>query len=139
MTSRLNPHISFNGDALQPMELYKEGFGGTLVLNTFGEFCQADAPEANLIMQVMLESDAGLRQVADVPVSRWLHQHPMAADVITAALVGALTIVGSIAAGRNQADMTSIDFRAYALLVLGAVGLAIRRWNPALSVAITFL
>ncbi|MGV9553223.1 VOC family protein, partial [Streptomyces ardesiacus] len=37
MTSRLNPYLSFDGDARQAMEFYEEVFGGTLALNTFGE------------------------------------------------------------------------------------------------------
>ena len=38
MASRLNPYISFAGNARQAMESYKRVFGGTLTLNTFGEF-----------------------------------------------------------------------------------------------------
>ena len=38
MTSRLNPYISFDGDARQAMEFYQQVFGGTLHMNTFGEF-----------------------------------------------------------------------------------------------------
>ena len=30
MASRLNPYISFDGNARQAMEFYKEVFGGTL-------------------------------------------------------------------------------------------------------------
>lgn len=35
MPSRLNPYISFNGDARQAMEFYKGVFGGALTLNTY--------------------------------------------------------------------------------------------------------
>jgi PhnB protein len=59
MASRLNPYISFNGDARQAMEFYKEVFGGELKLNTFGEFGQPDAPEADKIMHAMLETPSG--------------------------------------------------------------------------------
>ena len=45
MTSRLNPYISFAGNARQAMEFYKGVFGGTLTLNTFGEFGAEGAPE----------------------------------------------------------------------------------------------
>ncbi len=38
MASRLNPYISFAGNAQQAMEFYKKVFGGSLALNTFGEF-----------------------------------------------------------------------------------------------------
>ncbi len=38
MTSRLNPYISFAGNAREAMEFYREVFGGELELNTFGEY-----------------------------------------------------------------------------------------------------
>ena len=59
MASRLNPYISFEHDARQAMEFYKEVFGGTLALSTFGEFGQADSPIADKIMHGMLETDNG--------------------------------------------------------------------------------
>ena len=68
MASRLNPYISFTDNARQAMEFYKEVFGGTLVLNTFGEYGVADAPEANNIMHGMLETDRGFTIMgADTP------------------------------------------------------------------------
>jgi PhnB protein len=59
MASRLNPYLNFNGDARQAMEFYKEVFGGTLALNSYGEFGQADAPNADKIMHGMLETTGG--------------------------------------------------------------------------------
>ncbi|MEU0171317.1 MULTISPECIES: VOC family protein [Streptomyces] len=59
MASRLNPYLTFNGDARQAMEFYKEVFGGTLNLNSYGEFGQADAPNADKIMHGMLETTGG--------------------------------------------------------------------------------
>ena len=59
MASRLNPYISFPGNARQAMEFYESVFGGTLTMNTFGEFGMQDAPEANNIMHGMLETDSG--------------------------------------------------------------------------------
>ncbi|MDQ1043106.1 VOC family protein [Streptomyces sp. V4I2] len=59
MASRLNPYISFSGDARQAMEFYKDVFGGTLRLNTYGEFGQPDVPEADKIMHGMLETPSG--------------------------------------------------------------------------------
>ena len=59
MTSRLNPYISFHDNARQAMEFYKDVFGGTLALNTFGEYGSKDAPEADKIMHGMLETDSG--------------------------------------------------------------------------------
>jgi PhnB protein len=68
MASRLNPYISFGGDARQAMEFYKEVFGGTLVLNTFGEFGQQNAPQADQIMHAMLETPSGFTLMAsDTP------------------------------------------------------------------------
>ena len=68
MASRLNPYISFDGDARQAMEFYERVFGGTLTLNTFGELGDKDAPGADKIMHGMLETDAGLALMgADMP------------------------------------------------------------------------
>ncbi|MGW1882617.1 VOC family protein [Streptomyces sp. NPDC001970] len=68
MTSRLNPYLSFGGDARQAMEFYKEVFGGTLALNTFGEFGQKDTPGADKIMHGMLETPSGFTLMgADTP------------------------------------------------------------------------
>ncbi|MFE0513393.1 VOC family protein [Streptomyces sp. NPDC058964] len=68
MTSRLNPYISFGGDARQAMEFYKEVFGGTLALNSYGEFGRQDSPEADRIMHGMLETPSGFTLMgADSP------------------------------------------------------------------------
>jgi PhnB protein len=68
VASRLNPYLSFNGDARQAMEFYKDVFGGNLTLNTFGEYGMPDAPEANNIMHGLLEADNGLTLMgADTP------------------------------------------------------------------------
>ncbi|MGI8790573.1 MAG: VOC family protein [Actinomycetota bacterium] len=68
MASRLNPYISFAGNAQQAMEFYKKVFGGSLALNTFGEFGAVDGPEANQIMHGMLETDSGFTLMgADTP------------------------------------------------------------------------
>lgn len=68
MASRLNPYISFDGDARQAMEFYQEVFGGTLALNTFGEYGQPDAPNADKIMHAMLETSSGFTLMAsDTP------------------------------------------------------------------------
>jgi PhnB protein len=68
MASRLNPYISFPGTARQAMEFYEQVFGGTLALNTFGEFGGQDTPEANNIMHGMLETDSGFTLMgADTP------------------------------------------------------------------------
>ena len=68
MASRLNPYISFDGNARQAMEFYKGVFGGSLTLTTFGEYGAPDAPEADKIMHGMLESDNGFTIMgADTP------------------------------------------------------------------------
>ncbi|WP_210588796.1 VOC family protein [Streptomyces sp. GESEQ-35] len=68
MTSRLNPYLSFDGDARQALEFYKEVFGGTLTVNTYGEFGQGDAPNADKIMHGMLETPSGFTLMgADSP------------------------------------------------------------------------
>ena len=68
MASRLNPYISYDGDARQAMEFYKDVFGGTLVLNSYGEFGQQDTPMADKIMHGMLEAPNGFTLMcADTP------------------------------------------------------------------------
>jgi PhnB protein len=68
MTSRLNPYISFAGDARQAMEFYQNVFGGDLSLNTFGESGAPDVPDADKIMHAMLETDGGFTLMgADPP------------------------------------------------------------------------
>ena len=68
MTSRLNPYISFNGNARQAMEFYEGVFGGTLALSTFGEYGAQGSAHADKIMHGMLESDSGFTLMgADTP------------------------------------------------------------------------
>jgi hypothetical protein len=50
MVSRLNPYLSFNGNARRAMEFYASVFGGKLAFNTFAEFGAEDSPDADLIM-----------------------------------------------------------------------------------------
>jgi PhnB protein len=69
MASRLNPYISFTDNAREAMEFYQGVFGGSLVLNTFGEFGgAAESPFADKIMHGMLETDRGFTlMAADTP------------------------------------------------------------------------
>ena len=68
MASRLNPYISFAGDAQDAMEFYKSVFGGDLDLKTFGEFGAAGTPLENKIMHGMLETSSGFTLMgADSP------------------------------------------------------------------------
>lgn len=68
MASRLNPYLSFAGNAREAMDFYKGVFGGNLTLNTFGEFGAQDSPDADKIMHGTLETDRGLTlMAADTP------------------------------------------------------------------------
>jgi PhnB protein len=68
VATRLNPYISFKDNARQAMQFYESVFGGTLTLNTFGEFGQQDSAVADKIMHAMLETDSGLTLMgADTP------------------------------------------------------------------------
>jgi PhnB protein len=59
MTSRLNPYLSFSGNAREAMEFYRSVFGGELRVTTFGEFGNDDPAVADKVMHAMLTSDAG--------------------------------------------------------------------------------
>ncbi len=69
MASRLNPYISFANNAREAMEFYQGVFGGTLTLNTFGDFGGADgSPFADNIMHGQLETGSGfILMGADTP------------------------------------------------------------------------
>ncbi|CAA9343318.1 MAG: PhnB protein; putative DNA binding 3-demethylubiquinone-9 3-methyltransferase domain protein [uncultured Nocardioidaceae bacterium] len=75
MTTRLNPYLSFAGDARQAMEFYNSVFGGSLALSTFGDFGSPDAPDADKIMHGQLETDQGFVLMgADTPPG--MEHHP---------------------------------------------------------------
>ncbi|NJP48796.1 VOC family protein [Streptomyces sp. SBST2-5] len=59
MSSRLNPYLSFDGDARQAMEYYQDVFGGELHLNTYGSIAQSGPEYADKIMHGMLETPSG--------------------------------------------------------------------------------
>jgi PhnB protein len=68
MSSRLNPYITFNGNARSAMEFYEGVFGGTLTLNTFGELGGESGAGADKIMHGMLETPSGFTLMgADTP------------------------------------------------------------------------
>ena len=68
MATRLNPYLSFDGQARQALEFYQSVFGGELKMNTFGEFGMQDTPQADQIMHGQLETDAGYTiMAADTP------------------------------------------------------------------------
>ncbi|MDE9366892.1 VOC family protein [Luteipulveratus sp. YIM 133132] len=67
MTSRLNPYISFDGQAKEAMDFYHAVLGGELHSNTFGEY-GADGPDADKVMHSQLETPAGFTlMAADTP------------------------------------------------------------------------
>ena len=67
MTSRLNPYITFAGNARQAMEFYQSALGGELAMNTFAEFGN-DGPDRDKIMHANLETPDGFTLMAsDTP------------------------------------------------------------------------
>ncbi|WSM43796.1 VOC family protein [Streptomyces cellulosae] len=60
MAPLLNPYLTFDGNARQAMEYYKEVFGGELDLHTFGEIGGSAGEEfADKIMHAMLTTPDG--------------------------------------------------------------------------------
>jgi PhnB protein len=67
MTSRLNPYITFAGNAREAMEFYQSALGGVLAMNTFGEFGNP-GPDGDKIMHANLETPDGFALMAsDTP------------------------------------------------------------------------
>jgi PhnB protein len=65
MASRLNPYLTFDGNAREAMETYKEIFGGELSINTFGDLGAAqDEAMRDKVMHSMLETPAGFTLMA---------------------------------------------------------------------------
>jgi PhnB protein len=68
MASRLNPYLTFSGNAKQAMEFYQSVFGGNLRMTTFAEFGSQGEPYADQIMHAMLETETGFNLMAsDAP------------------------------------------------------------------------
>jgi PhnB protein len=67
MASLLNPYLTFPGTTREAMEFYREVFGGTLAMNTFGEFGQQDPALADQVMHARLETDRGFTLMASDP------------------------------------------------------------------------
>ena len=60
MASRLNPYLTFGGNAREAMEFYREVFGGELTFMTFAEGGMPHDPaDAEKIMHGQLETPAG--------------------------------------------------------------------------------
>ncbi|WP_256106446.1 VOC family protein [Streptomyces sp. ODS05-4] len=68
MANRLNPYLSFDGNARQAMEHYQRTFGGQLDLMTFGDMGGAEPGSEDKIMHGALEAPGGLYLMgADTP------------------------------------------------------------------------
>ncbi|HEV3399710.1 MAG TPA: VOC family protein [Actinomycetes bacterium] len=68
MASRLNPYITFDGNAREAMTFYESVFGGTLTVSTFGESGSDDPAIADKVMHAMLETPKGFTLMAsDLP------------------------------------------------------------------------
>jgi PhnB protein len=68
MASRLNPYLSFDGNARDAMETYKDVFGGELTVSTFGDMGQTDDALKDKVMHSQLETPAGYTLMAsDTP------------------------------------------------------------------------
>ena len=68
MASTLNPYLSFRDDARAAMEFYQRALGGELTINTFGDYGDKQAPEADLVMHANLHTPAGFTLMgADTP------------------------------------------------------------------------
>ena len=69
MASRLNPYLSFQGNAREAMEFYRDVLGGELTLMTFSEGGMTDNPaDGDKIMHAQLETESGYTVMgADTP------------------------------------------------------------------------
>ena len=63
MASRLNPYLTFEGNAREAMDYYRDVFGGDLRISTFGELGM-DGPGADRIMHAQLETPSGFTLMA---------------------------------------------------------------------------
>jgi PhnB protein len=60
MPSRLNPYLTFQGNAREAMEFYRDVLGGKLTMTTFAEGGLPHEPgDADRIMHGQLETDGG--------------------------------------------------------------------------------
>jgi PhnB protein len=65
MPSRLNPYLSFDGNAREAMEFYRTVFGGKLETSTYAEGgMEHDPADADKLMHSMLEADNGMTLMA---------------------------------------------------------------------------
>lgn len=74
MPSRLNPYVTFDGNAREAMEFYRDVFGGELTINTFGEFGSNDPAIDDKTMHAQLETDRGFTLMASDTAPGMQHQ-----------------------------------------------------------------
>ena len=68
MASTLNPYLHFTDNARQALEFYRSVFGGTLRLNSFGDFGAPQSADPDLIMHGQLDTPGGFTLMAsDTP------------------------------------------------------------------------
>jgi PhnB protein len=85
VASRLNPYISFNGNAREAMDFYKSVFGGDLTLHTFGELNTPDPSIADKVMHAMLITPSGYTLMASDTAPGMAHTP---GDTMTVSLSG---------------------------------------------------
>jgi PhnB protein len=56
---KLNPYITYNGNAREAMEFYRDVLGGELTINTFGEYGAPEGTDPDGVMHAHLETDKG--------------------------------------------------------------------------------
>jgi PhnB protein len=60
VSARLNPYLTFPGNAREAMEFYRGVLGGTLTISTFAEGGLAQDPaDADKVMHAQLETESG--------------------------------------------------------------------------------
>ena len=64
MTSRLNPYLTFDGNAREAMEFYRSVLGGELAVNTFDEVGNSDPALAGKVMHARLDTPEGYTLMA---------------------------------------------------------------------------
>ena len=70
MKSKLNPYISFNGNAREALEFYKAALGGNLATSTFAEGGMSEhyPNETEKLMHGQLDTESGMTiMVSDTP------------------------------------------------------------------------
>ena len=68
MTSHLNPYISFDGNAREALEFYRDVLGGDLKLNTYGEYADPESTGAGEITHGKLETDKIMHGMLETPM-----------------------------------------------------------------------